>query len=83
MPAGVARIEKVEAAMEPLFSQELPPGQSAEWGAQTPRLLFDAPARRTTRRQTFALIYLCMPRKASDEGVVGSTRGACAPLFNF
>jgi hypothetical protein len=30
MPAGVARIEKVEAAMEPLFSQELPPGQSAE-----------------------------------------------------
>jgi hypothetical protein len=30
MPPGVARIERIEAAVEPLFLQELPPGQSAE-----------------------------------------------------
>jgi hypothetical protein len=29
MPAGVARIEKIEAAVKPLFSQALPPVQSA------------------------------------------------------
>jgi hypothetical protein len=29
MPAGVARIERIEAAVEPLFSQQLPPAQSA------------------------------------------------------
>ena len=30
MRAGVARIERIEAAVEPLFSPELPPSQSAE-----------------------------------------------------
>jgi hypothetical protein len=29
MPAGVARIERVEEAVEPLFLQELSPAQSA------------------------------------------------------
>jgi hypothetical protein len=39
-----------------------------EWEAQPPRLRFDAPSRRTF-----------FP---NDEGVVGGTRGACAPNFS-